>query len=292
MSAEAYYANSNSSNWGNYQYVTLEEVISNYMMSRDEDDYTATVPRFKVLYQAMRGLRELYYDVLQEIRAIEIELSPALTITLPPDYVSYVRISWVDENGLLRPMAKDTRMGSIAEEYLQDHQYNLLFDDQGCVLIGNSPDGEDGNAFDPDADTPFNPVYSYQICDGFQPNRNMAEVFTNGKYRIDKNAGVIYFGSDVQGKFIVLEYISDGLFTGCEGRPEDEIRVHKFAESAMLDWMYYQLIKNRKKVPYNEKMRARKEYYNSRRIAKVRLAEIRKDELLQSFRGSSRWIKQ
>ena len=69
---------------GEYQYVTLEDVINNFIMGRDEDDYTSSTPRYKVLYQARRGMRELYYDVVREIRAIELELSPNLNITLPP----------------------------------------------------------------------------------------------------------------------------------------------------------------------------------------------------------------
>ena len=273
--------------WGDYQYLTLEEVINNYLMSRDDDDYTAHTPRHKVLYQAMRGLREFYFDVLQEVRAIELELSPALTVTLPPDFINYVRISWVDEFGQLHPMAVDNRT-SIAQEYLQDDDYNLLFDENGCVLQGDS-----GNTPEPTQTIDSNSdIFQYTFCDvGFAPNANMSEYFKNGKYKLDRNRGVISFGSNVEGKDIVLEYISDGLYTDCEGRPEAEIRVNKFAETALLDFIYYQLIKNRRTVPYNEKMRARKEYHNSRRIAKTRINTLRKDELLQVFRGSSKWIK-
>ena len=93
------------------------------------------------------------------------------------------------------------------------------------------------------------------------------------------------------GRNIVLEYISDGLFTGCEGRPEEDIRIHKFAEAAILDYIFYELLKNRRNVPQNEKARSRKEYFNSRKNAKQRINSLRKDELLQVFKGASRWIK-
>jgi hypothetical protein len=276
---------------GNYQYITLEEIINNYLMSRDEDDNTARVPRYKILYQSFRGLREFYYDVLNEIRAISLELSPSLNVVLPPDFVNYVRISWVDSQGQLHPMAIDTSM-SIAEEYLQDNNYNLLFDNDGCVLIGESEDEDLDNDISPDADLIGNPYYSYTFCNGgFAPNANMSNYFGNGKYNIDKSRGIIQFGSDAKGKEIVLEYISDGVYTGCEGRPEAEIRIHKFAEAAVLDYIYYQLIKNRGNIPANEKLRARKEYYNSRRIAKTRINTLRKDEIIQAFKGDSRWIK-
>jgi hypothetical protein len=281
-----------SSQWGDYQYITLDQVVNNFLASRDDDDYTGNVPRYRVLYHARRGLREFYYDVLREIQAIELELSQSLMVTLPPDYVNYVRISWVNENNELVPMAMDGRI-KIAKEYLQDHEYNLLFDDTGCVLEGSgdpiyNPDA--ASVLDSSGDNRVSSYYAF--CDnGFQPNRNMSDVYTSGKFAIDKNKGVIVFGSEVFGKKIVLEYISDGLYTGCEGRPEAEIRVNKFAESALLDFIYYELIKKRRHVPLYEKKLARKEYYNNRRIAKRRINTLRKSELIQAFKGSSKWIK-
>jgi hypothetical protein len=274
-----------SSQWGQYQYTTLEDIINNYLMSRDGDDYSAMTPRFKILYQAMRGLREFYYDVLQEVKATSLELSPSLTITLPPDFVNYVRISWLDDDGILHPMAMDNRM-SIAKEYLQDHNYNILFDNDGNPLIGSDNLSSSGDSMSSSGSSCNN------LCSpSFLPNADMSKSFTNGKYKIDKSRGIISFGSAVEGKEIVLEYISDGIFTGFEGRPEQDIRIHKFAESAVLDYIYYQLIKNRRNVPYNEKMRAKKEYYNSRRVSKMRINTIRKSELLQVFKGNSKWIK-
>lgn len=289
--ADIDYYEGDEAQWGSYQYITLENIINNYLMSRDADDYTSNSPRTKVLYQARRGMREFYYDVLQEVKGIELDLPPTLTITLPPDYVNYVRISWVDSSGKLHPMAMDNRL-SIAKEYLQDQDYKLLFDDDGCVLIGEGDDEpvEEGN--DPDADVGSNYNYSYSFCNGgFQPNRNMSNFYANGSYRIDKSRGIIQFGSEVKGKSVVLEYISDGLYSGCEGRAEDEIRINKFAEAALLDFIYYQLIKNRRNIPYNEKMRARKEFYNSHRIAKRRINALKKSEVIQAFRGQSKWIK-
>lgn len=272
---------------GSYQYTTLESVINDYLMSRGTDDFTSDTPRSQVLYQAMSGLRELYFDVLQEISGISRDLSPSLQIELPPDYINYVRISYVDGEGMLHVMAMDNRI-NIAVDYLQDSDYKLLFDDSGCVLkgTGGSQKPISGAEVSPEAG------YSYTFCDSsFKPNKDMSTVYSNGKYRIDKAAGIIQFGSGVEGRTIVLEYLSDGLYAGCDGKSEGEIRVNKFAQTALLDGIYYQLIKNRRNVPANEKQRARKEYYNSKRIAKARINTLRKDELMQYFKASTKWIK-
>ena len=282
--------------WGDYQYVTLESIVNDYIMSRDQDDYTLTVPRHKIVYQARQAFKEFHYDVLQEIRVATLDLNPdTLNITLPPDFVNYVRISYVDDNGMLQPMAKNDKM-AIGAEYLQDHEYKILYDDGGCPLQDHEAylgriKGEGKNT-EGLVDTDLGITHSYAVCSsGFEPNRNMSNTFINGSYKVDKARGIVQFDSSVGGQTIVLEYISDGLFTGCLVLPEREIRVHKFAEDAVRDSIYYKLIKQRRNVPNNEKTRARKEFYNSRRLSKLRLSTLRYAELIQSFKKQSKWIK-
>ncbi len=272
---------------GNYQHITLEDIVNNYIMSTSDDDFASDVPRHKVLFQARRAFRELYFDAIQEIKAIAIELSPQLTVTLPPDFVNYARISWLGSDGLLHPMASNDKI-SIAREYLQGDDYELLFDAEGCVLEGE-PQGLE-LVDDTDAETQL--INCYQFCqDNFKPNKNQSNVYTNGSYVVDKNRGVIRFGSEVFGRIVVLEYISDGLYTGCEGSPEAQLKIHKFAEDSIYNWIYWKLIERRRNVPANAKILARKEWFNSRRICKRRIRTIRADELRQVFKGSSRWIK-
>lgn len=273
-----YYDNPQSH--GEYQYVTLEEVINNYMMSRGDDDYTNNEPRYKILYQAKRGVRELYYDVVREIKAIELELSPTLNVIVPPDFVNAVRISWVDDSGQLHPMSVDRTM-VIADKYLQDHEYELLFDDEGEVLKADEGIPKIGGG-----------VRRYSVCSTpFTPNIDRSKFNKNSTFNIDKAAGIIQFSSDARSKRIVLEYISDGLYTGNMSRGERQIRIHKFAESALVDYIYYGLVKNRRNVPMNEKIRARKEFYNNRRIAKRRVNSLNYQDLIQVFKGSTKWIK-
>ena len=278
--ASTYYED--ESQHGSYQYETLENIINSFLAFLDDDDYVSNVPRYKMVYHGKKIIQQLYYDVVREVKAVEIELSPTLTVTLPPDFVNYVRISWVDEEGKLHPMAADNRQ-SIANVYLQDHEYNLLFDSDGCILTGSGVREDNPTLSSSDSST-------YSFCDtyqGYTPNVNLSNVFVNGKYILDKQNGLIQFGADAFGKNIVLEYISDGLFTGCCGGEEEDIRIHKFAEQVVLDYIFYALIKNRRNVPANEKQRARKEFYNTKRLAKRRINSLRFAELLQTFRGST-----
>jgi hypothetical protein len=280
-----------SSQWGDHQYVTLKQIINDIMANRDSDSYLFNTPRHTMLYHAKRGIRELYYDVMHEVKAIELDIGPTLKAVFPPDYVNYVRISWVDDNGILHPMAEDKRM-SIASAYLQDHEYKLLFDHDGCVLEG---DGKRDNNINPtggDSDSDaLSYLFSYGQLNSFTPNSDLSNSFPNGRYRIDKQSGYIEFGSNTFSKSIVLEYISDGLYTSTCNGSEEDIRVHKFVEEVLIDYINYSVVKNKRNVTGSARYDFRKDYYNSKRRSKRRLNTLRKDELLQTFKGASAWIK-
>ena len=273
MSNLEYY--NDSSQHGNYQYVTLEEIVNNFMMSGDADDHTAMAVRYKVVYQAKRGIRELYYDTVKEVKAIELDLSNTLNVTLPPDFVSLVRLSWIDGSGRIHPMAMDNKM-PIGDIYLQANDYSLLFDNEGSVLTSAR---KPQVPTDLSSNIPYNNGFSsYDVCyDNFLPN--------NGRFKMDKAGGLIQFSSDIASKAVVIEYISDGLYTENVARPDQGIKIHKFAETALLNYIYSELIKKRASVPANEKARAQKEYTNSKRITKRRLNALTFTDLIQVFKG-------
>jgi hypothetical protein len=107
-------ANPKDENWGNYQYVLLKDIINNfYMMYVGDDKIINDCKRYEVIFHAKRGLQELNYDVAKEVKAIELELPTNLQLPVPRDYVNYVRISWVDEDGNFRPIIKNNNSGIV-----------------------------------------------------------------------------------------------------------------------------------------------------------------------------------
>lgn len=280
MSEQVYYSGSDH---GSYQYLTLETLINDFKAINADNSYVGNVPRYSVLYQAKRALRELTFDVLRDIRAIELSVGTNLQVTLPPDYVDYIRISWVDGDGNMYPMAVNNSL-SIGKVYLQDNDYNLLFDGSGNVLEA---------ARRRQSILPEDQVRDYTVQTAqFIPNVNQAGTFDWGSYRVDERLGVIVFDSEVYTREVVLEYLSDGLyFDTVKGETEADIKIHKFAETALHDFVYYSLVKNKAGVPMNEKARARKEHFNSKKRARRRLNGANRDEWLQVMRGADAWIK-
>lgn len=271
------------SQWGNHQYITLKDAVNDFLFSQADDSYVSNVDVDMVVYHAKKAIQELYFDVVNEVISIELDLNPSFIIALPHDYVSYVQISWVDTNGRKHPLAIDNR-NNLAQAYLQDNNYDFLYDVDGDILQGShSQDlvvtSEEENYLDAGA------VSSERGSPEF--NLDRSKVFKNGSYVIDKERGIIQFSSSVQGRTIVLDYISDGLFQ----RADSDIRIHKFAEEALMEYIYWMLIKRNKNVPRNEKEGARRDWFNARRIAKRRIKPIRYEEIRQVMKGQTKMIK-
>ena len=107
----------------------------------------------------------------------------------------------------------------------------------------------------------------------------------NGSFYIDKNTGKIHFSSNVSGKTVVLDYISDSLGT------TGEMRVHKFAEEAMYKWISHAILAGMANIPEYQVNRFKKERFAAVRTAKLRLSNIKLEEITQTLRGKSKQIK-
>ena len=107
----------------------------------------------------------------------------------------------------------------------------------------------------------------------------------NGSFYIDCVSGKIHFSSNVSGKTVILDYISDSLGT------DDEMRVHKFAEEAMYKWIAFAILSTRANTQEYIVQRYKKERFAETRKAKLRLSNIKLEEITQILRGKSKQIK-
>jgi len=107
----------------------------------------------------------------------------------------------------------------------------------------------------------------------------------NGSYFIDNIQGRVFFNSTLSGKTLVLKYISDGLGT------DEEMQVHKFAEEAMYKCIAYAIMSTRANVQEYIVRRFQKDKFAATRKAKLRLSNLKIEELTQILRGKSKQIK-
>ena len=107
----------------------------------------------------------------------------------------------------------------------------------------------------------------------------------NGSYFIDHMRGNIHFSSALAGKTIILKYISDGHGT------DGEMMIPKMAEEAVYKWIAYGCAQARVDVDQGTIARFKREKAAETRKAKIRLSNIKLEEITQIMRGKSKWIK-
>lgn len=271
--------------WGNYQYLTLSQLVDNFMLNYVGDDkLLSNVKRYNVLFNIKRGVRELNYDASREVKALELELNDSLLLTLPNDFVGIVRVSYVGQDGLLYVLSRDSRT-AIGKAYLQDNEFNILFDENGYPLEANETEAFKRYSIASDS--------LGENEDGCLNNGNYAryglnpDLNKNGFYQIDKRRGVMSFSSGIKGKLIMLEYISDGL----EYNNGDEVVIHKFLEQTLYAYVRFMLLDNKFGVQEFVVNRAKREYLANFQNSKIRMLDLKGLELLVKLRGRNKWIK-
>ena len=280
-----------SEQYGNYQYIGINDIVNNFIISYvGEDKIVPKIKRAVVFYHAQRALAELSFDTLRSHKSQEIELPPSLQMILPHDYVNYVKLSWVDNDGIER-LILPARKTSNPTALLQDGDYGYIFDEDGSLLTAR--DSETWNQYKAsnDQNTRGNNVNEqHDVIDrtfflgqryGIEPEN----ATTNGLFYIDQTRGYINFSSNLCEKIITLKYISDTLGT------DGEMQVHKFAEEAIYKHIVYAIVSTAVGTPEYVVARFKKERFAETRKAKLRLSNLKSEELAQVMRGKSKQIK-
>jgi len=143
----------------------------------------------------------------------------------------------------------------------------------------NSSTSSENNNDDYEDDT-------YWPANGERYGLNPQHAQVNGSFYVDNRLGKINFSSNVSGKTVILDYISDSLGT------DAEMQVHKFAEEAMYKEISYEILSTSSNQIHQQLVpRFKKEKFAETRKAKLRLSNIKLEELTRILRGKSKHIK-
>lgn len=277
-----------ASSFGNYQTISLQDIINNFEIAYvGEGKIIPKQKRSNIVFFAKRALQELSYDTLKSEKSQEIEISPNLVMTLPHDYVNYVKLSWKDTSGVERiiyPTDKTSNPLSI----LQDGDYNYLFDSNSNLSA--STDADTWASFKASSNSTSDTTVN---DDGFDTSTSNGGRFgiepskaqSNGVFYIDPLKNRIHFSADINGKTVTLKYISDSLAT------DDEMKVHKFVEEAIYKYIAHSILASSSNVQEYIVARFKKEKFAAIRNAKLRLSNLKIEELTQVMRGKSKQIK-
>jgi hypothetical protein len=278
-----------NNNYGSYEYISLHDVINNFIVAYiGKDKLIPDAKRTDVMFHAKRGLQEFSYDTLKSIKSQELTVPPSLSVVIPQDYVNYVKCSWVDSVGA-KHIIYPTRVTSNPTELpIQDDEGVPTQDSLEENLEAQQSFTEERWA------TQDNTLYSdfddYRLPEGqwnfgqrygLQPE----EAQINGKFTINERLGKMSFSSDLAGKLIILEYISDGLAV------DEDMKIPKFAEQAMYMHIAHAILSTRINIPEYIVQRFKRDRRAALRNAKIRLSNIKIEEIAQIFRNKSKIIK-
>ena len=285
QTGQQYYSTASPTPFGDYQFTSLEHIINQFIIAYvGEDKIISKIKRTDVAFHAMRALQELSFDTFKSIKSQEIVLPPSLTMVLPQDYVNYVKFSWSDASGIehvIYPAAKTSNPLQVQQDAAGTYLYDgtALDTDNTSTTNANyqaQATGQSNDDFDDD---------NYWTVNGARYGLDPQYTQTNGSFFIDENTGKVHFSSNISGKTVIIKYISDSLGT------DAEMKVHKFAEEAMYKHIAYAVLSTRANVQEYIVARFKRERFAETRKAKLRLSNIKLEELTQILRGKSKHIK-
>ena len=284
-------------NYGSYQYISLNDVINNFMVAYvGNGKLISDVKRTDVIFHAKRGMQEFSYDTLKSVKSQELNIPHSLSVVIPQDYVNYVKMSWIDDYGVKHPIYPVNALTTNPYE-------NPIQDSRGVPIQDNFNDNIEGvslteerwnhNNIFPVVNDNTNLENGWYNGDNWVQDRFFGRLYgidpqyanMNGYFSINDREGKISFSSNLVGKLIVLEYISDGLAYNLDSR------VPKMAEDALYAYILHSIMSHRSGVQEYLVRRLQQDKSAKLRNAKIRLSNIKLEEITQVFRGKSKWIK-
>ena len=298
--AEKAYGEVVEDNYGSYEYIKLSDAIDNFMVGYVGDGkLIQTAKKSDVLFFAKRSLQEFSYDTLKSVHSQELNIPASLSVILPQDYVNYVRVSFIDQLGVKRIIYPANNLTiSPYETPIQDQVGVPTQDNFGENIEGTSLTEErwkraNDNLLNGQFANNIDQAVDFQNAYGFEGSWNWGRQYgldpqlaqSNGWFNMNEREGKMSFSSNLVGKLIVLEYISDGL-----GYDKDT-KVPKLAEDALYASILHSIISTRSGQQEYLVQRLQKDRRAKLRNAKIRLSNIKLDEIVQVMRGKSKWIK-
>jgi hypothetical protein len=237
--------------------VAVSQVVNDFILTLAGDDYASNATDTAIRNFALRGIREMGFDMGQRIKTLELTVDATLSkVDLPVDFVALTKLGVVGSDGLVYSFVKNDSLNLLKDNaqsgfpaYMDAFESYVYRD-----YISNTSNGR---------------LYGLGGGKGL------------GEYRINFEQNRIELSTNSAIAKVLIEYVGD------EALAENPV-VHVFAEEALRTYMYYKIIERKSNVPANEKARARQEYYNERRKANARMKSFGKQDALAMLRKNFR----
>lgn len=307
----------NEKRYGHYRYIDFDDFIESFMATYvGENKLCEKVFVNDVLYHSRRAIQELSFDTFTCTQSVEFTVPSTLVFVMPINYVNYVSLSWSDGNGIMRRIYPTSKSSNpfVPSETIQSHGgladsdtdgYNPEIPEVNTGGVGSAAHDSDDNMMSTTADSfrsqstsseagnldadEFDNIYGNITGERYGIDPQYAQA--NGTFFVDDRLGKFHFGSSLAGKTMVLKYISDGLPASSTDLNIAQTQIPKLAEEAVIKHTLYGILSSRVDTPPNLLVQLKKERFAETRKAKLRLSNIKLEELTQVLRGNSKIIK-
>jgi hypothetical protein len=254
----------NSDEWGKNQNLTLENIIDNILLTSDDDSYFKHSKRFRASIFGKQGLKRLNVDLKSSNKAIAIQLSPSKTFPYPRYMDNWSKISVLNKCDKLTTLSVNNT--PQIQDYLQDHEWKLLYDESGEVLEAASFNAQTGVC------------YEYE-CVTIEDSCTDAK-FKDSWVKDNKQGSYFEFSDELVDEIIVIEFQSSNL----DSLKDCDIKIPHILELTVENWIRWNLLKGKRNTPKDEWKTYWEFYKLEKRRAKPYLAnKITYEQILKSI---------
>lgn len=256
--------------------VSVDQIVNDFILLMDGDDYVNNASSTIVRNFALRGIREMGFDVSKQIKSLKLEVNASNnTVELPDDFVDYTKIGVVGADGVIYVFGENKNIAAPMR-YVTDAAKNNIDSDSDGVFDRVDAKGDSHmNSSMANFESYAFRNFLYQGIVGRAYGAGGGHYA--GQFRMNYEQNRIELSTTSGYSEIIIEYIAD------EARSNNP-SIHVYGENAIQSYIHYKLVERKANVPQSEKARARQQYYNERRLANARMKSFTKEEALKTIR--------
>lgn len=231
------------------QWVGLAELIYQYI-----DQAKLTSSEFRRLWTiGIRGVEEIGMDVHSTPKTVKLMVNANKTVTLPSDYIGFSKVGVFNPNGEVATLRRNTDLTA----------YKI---DSSDRLSSNTDDTA---------------VQTFRLQDLAYINYSEGARYVNvfgvgnllnsaGSFDISEDEGILYLDNLFPYDYVVMEYFSS---------PADDVDYKvpfqvKEAIISYISWKDIEVLPTGRRVSIGDKQLRRKEFYNQKRLARLRVNPV------------------
>lgn len=196
------------------RFIEIKEVVAEAL-----DQYQLSIGDFdRAWIMAFRGLENMHYNIAAEPKTVRLPINGNMTVTLPADYVSWVKIGLIDQNGQVSTLRINNSLTTFRDN--NPNRLELLTADVNNGWLGNIEDAPFLNYYQ---DGLYTPIFG--IGGG---------LIQFSECRVDEKNGVIVLPPDYRFADLLLEYIS------CPEKDTD-YKVDRRLREPLITWIAWKM---------------------------------------------------